>query len=344
MSSRERFHAALDLETPDRVPLFYQHLGAAKWILQHTGLKMRDGFHDPDVFARLALAAHELYGFDNVMTGWGDLLVEAKAHGIDWRFPERDFYPRVEKYLDISEVDKIQPVDPMSDPVWSVPLKAARLMMEQIGGEVAVVGCINSPNLIASEIVGMENLMMAYFMEPGAVEHLLNTVVQSSIQYGERIRELGIEDIFIDNATAGGEMVDNAMHEQYDRKYLQQTMDSYHRDGLRTILHNCTEKPLWKSQLETGPTAMHLQLDSIDIQEFFAALKGKTCAMAGIDHKEMLLNQSPDKVEESVKKVFEMWGDDPGLIIAPGCEMPYKVPIENIKRLQESVERYGQRK
>ena len=204
MTPRDRFHTALDLGTPDRLPIFYQHLGAAKWLLQDTGLRIHDGLHDPEVFARLSLAALRMYGFDNVMAGWGDLLVEAKAHGMEWKFPERDFYPRPDKYVPMSEVDKIQPVDPMDDPSWSIMLKAAKIMVDEAGSDAAVVSGIAAPNLIASEIVGMDNLMMGYLTDPDVVEKLLSTIVQSSIAYCERAVEAGVENIFIENSLAGG--------------------------------------------------------------------------------------------------------------------------------------------
>jgi uroporphyrinogen-III decarboxylase len=71
MNSRERFQAALRLETPDRVPVFYQQLGGAKHVLQAAGRTMREGFHDPAAFAQICLKSHELFGYDNVMIGWG---------------------------------------------------------------------------------------------------------------------------------------------------------------------------------------------------------------------------------------------------------------------------------
>jgi len=339
MSPRERFRAALELKAVDRVPLFYQHLGAAKWLLQSTGLRIHDGLQDPETFARLSLAAHDMYGFDNVMAGWGDLLTEAKAHGMEWKFPERDFYPRPDRYVDMSEIDKVQPVDPMDDPTWSVPLKAARIMMERVGGEVAVVGAVCSPNLVASEIVGMENLMMGSLTDPDGVGKLLGTVTQSLIRYGEIAKEIGIEEVFIEGSTAGGEMVDPSMYEQFDGQYLRQVIDAYRGGGLRTLVHNCTEKPLWKEQLAARPTAIHLQLASVDLGEVAAAVKGQTCFIAGIEHRELLLNRTPDEVEAAVTSAMEAWGQDPGLILGPGCELPYKTPVENIRQMKESVER-----
>ena len=341
MLPRDRFHAALDQEVPDRLPLFYQHLGAAKWLLQDTGLRIHDGFFDPEVFASLSLASLRMYGFDTVMAGWGDLLVEAHAHGMEWKFPERDFYPRPDKYIDLSDVDKVRPVDPMDDPSWSVMLKAAKIMVERTGADAAVISSIGAPNLIASEIVGMENLMMGYFTDPDAVEKLLSTVVQSSISYGERAVEAGVEDIFIENSLAGGEMVDSTMYEQWDRRFMQQTLDAYHGAGLRTLLHNCSEKPLWRPQIEMHPKAYHFQVNAVNAGEVFDALRGNICVMAGIDSRELLLNHTPEEIDAEVQRIIGLWGKDPGFMVAPGCEMPYKVPQENIKAFKESIERYG---
>lgn len=341
MTPRDRFHTALDLGTPDRLPIFYQHLGAAKWLLQDTGLRIHDGLHDPEVFARLSLAALRMYGFDNVMAGWGDLLVEAKAHGMEWKFPERDFYPRPDKYVPMSEVDKIQPVDPMDDPSWSIMLKAAKKMVDEAGSDAAVVSGIAAPNLIASEIVGMDNLMMGYLTDPDVVEKLLSTIVQSSIAYCERAAEAGVENIFIENSLAGGEMVDRAMYEQWDRRFTKQTLDAYHGAGMRTIVHNCTEKPLWEPQIEMRTKAFHFQVNAVNVNEVFSALKGNTCVMAGIDSRELMLNGAPEAIDAEVKRVIDLWGKDPGFMVVPGCEMPYKVPQENIKALRDSVEKYG---
>ncbi|MBI0583041.1 MAG: uroporphyrinogen decarboxylase family protein [Methanomassiliicoccus sp.] len=343
MTPRERFQAALDRQATDRVPIFYQHLGAAKWLLQSTGLKWYDGFHDPDIFARLALASYEMYGFDNLMAGWGDILVEAQAHGMAWKWPERDFYPRVDKYVEMSDVDRLVPVDPRKDRFWSVPLEAASIMLDKVGKEAAVVGCINSPTVIASELLGMENVMMGYFTDPDAVNKVLDVLTESSKAYGEALVEIGVEDVFIENATAGGEMVSPEQYDEYDKKYFGLVLDSYKGKGLRTICHNCAAKPFWSAQLELGPTAMHIHLKNVDPGEVFDGVRGRACMIAGVDHTEVLQTGSPDTVEAEVKNALELWGDDPGIIIGPGCEMGYKTPVENIKRLKESVERYGHR-
>jgi uroporphyrinogen decarboxylase len=337
MSPKQRFYAALELRPADRPPVFFQHLGAAKWILESTGLRMYDGFHDPDVFAKLALGAYDLYGYDTVMAGWGDLLIEAQAHGMEWKFPEKDFYPRPLNYRPLSEADKITSVDPIKDRFWSVPMRAAERMMEKVGEEVAVVGCTNAPMLVVYEIFGMEAVLMAMYSEPGPIYKAMSTVTDSLRAYGEEIRKTGVGSVFIDSSSAGMEMVSKEMYEQHDRPYIGSLMESYHKLGLRTILHNDSSMPLWRSQMELLPDALHIHLKNVDVEELFGSVKGRTCLFAGIDHQELIFRHSPEEIAEAVQSTLRRWGETPGIVIAPGCELPYKTPRENIKALKDAV-------
>jgi uroporphyrinogen-III decarboxylase len=46
-------------------------------------------------------------------------------------------------------------------------------------------------------------------------------------------------------------------------------------------------------------------------------------------------------VEDKVRSVIELYGKGPGLIVAPGSEIPFKSPVENILRVREACEKYG---
>ncbi|HEY3419791.1 MAG TPA: uroporphyrinogen decarboxylase family protein [Methanomassiliicoccales archaeon] len=344
MSPKQRFHAALDLRPADRVPVFYQHLGAAKWILESSGLRIYDGFHDPEVFSRLALEAYRLYGYDTVMAGWGDLLVEAQAHGMEWKFPEKDFYPRAVKYRSLTEADGLAPVEPLKDRFWSVPIKAASRMVEKVGEEVAVVGCTNAPMLVVYETFGMETVLMAMFSDPGPIDKALGTVTDSLRLYGDAIRAAGVDSVFIDSSSAGMEMVSKEMYEAHDRPCLGSLMETFHRQGLRTILHNDSSMPLWLSQMDLLPDALHLHLKNVDLQTLIDKVKGRTCLFAGIDHQELLFKRTPEEISGAVEGFLSMWGDTPGVVIAPGCELPYKTPKENIKALKDAAIKFSHRK
>lgn len=341
MTPRERFFSALEMKPVDRPPIFYQHLGAAKWILQHTGLTMREGFHDPEVFAKLALASYELYGFDNVMAGWGDILTEAQAHGMTWKFPERDFYPRPDKHVMLSDVDRISPVDPMEDRFWSVPVKAASIMVKKLGNEVPVVGGLDTPFMISGNIVGYENLMMGLMNDPGHVHALVGTVLESSKMWGEEMSKAGVEIAFLEDGTAGLEQNSPDMCQMFDLHYMMEEIGHLRKLGMKTFVHNCAAIPFWREELKTGADAVHIHLKAVNEDELFSEFRGKMCLAAGIDHTELLFKRTPADIDNEVKRIMAHWGDAPGFIMAPGCELPYKTPMENIKALKEATVKYG---
>lgn len=344
MNSRERFEGAMERRPVDRPPIMYQHLGAARSVLTAAGSTMRQGFHDPEVFARISILAQQMTGFDNVMAGWGDILVESRAHGTQWKWPTRDFYPRVEKYaIDTpKDIDKVQPVDPMDDEFWSVSLKAAGIMNERVGKEVDVLGCIDSPTVIASEIMGLEAYLMATVTDADCVEHLLKVVVESSKAYAEHISDMGVQTVFIENGSAGMEMNSQESIERFDTRSMKNAVDSFHSQGLKIIAHNCSQQPYLDGYLDMGADAVHFHiLPATDLAATFAKLKGRTAVMAGIDHMWLLFKGGPPEIETEVTRIFDTWGDGPGLMISPGCEMPFKTPMENIIAFRESVIRYG---
>ncbi len=343
MTPKQRFLAALDIEEPDRVPVFYQHLGGAKWILQSCGKTMRDGFHDPEIFAEIAMESYKLFGFDNVMAGWGDILIEAQAHGTIWKWPERDFYPRVDRYAiaNVEDIERIEPIDPLKDRFWSVPIKAASIMESRIGKEVEVMGCINSPQLIAMEMMGAENLYMKLVQEPKMIDELLAKIVVSSKSYGERINEIGLDSVMIENGTAGADQNSPELCDRFDMKYLQKVLENYRSLGLKTVVHNCAAIPFLDKELALRPNAIHFNNKAVNLQETFELMRGKTCVVSGIDHMELMFRGTPQAVEDEVRRTIDIWGKAPGFIIAPGCEMPFKTPIENILSLPRAAERCG---
>lgn len=329
----------MDRAPVDRPPIMYQHLGAARTVLNAAGLTMREGFHDPDKFARICIMAQRITGFDNVMAGWGDILVEAKAHGTKWRWPERDFYPRSDGYAinTLAELDRVQPVDPMKDEFWSVPLRAAGLLQERYGNEVAVVGCITGPMMMSGEVMGYENLLMATWSEPDLAAQLMDRILESSAMYGEHLARMGIGQVFIEDGTCSPDVNSIEGLLKFDLGYLSKVMSSFRSNGLRSIVHNCAANPYLDGYPDMTIEALHLTPKAEDRKAIYDRFRSKTTVIGGIDQTFLLFKGTPAEVENEVRSMMSDWGDGPGYMIAPGCEMAFKTPIENIIALRESA-------
>ncbi|MBN1109981.1 MAG: hypothetical protein JXA45_04390 [Methanomassiliicoccales archaeon] len=340
MTPRERFEGALKSEAVDHPPIMYQHLGAANSILGATGLSIRQGMEDPEAFARIAIAAQRVTGFDNVMAGWGDLLVEAHAHGTSWRWPERDYYPRVERYAiaSLSELDRVRPVDPLKDEGWSVPLRAAGLMQESVGKELPVLGCITGPMMMAGEVMGYESLLIATWTDPDLVQGLMDVMVQSSAAYGERLAQMGVGHVFIEDGSCGLDTNSVEGLERFDLGNLSKVLSSFTSQGLGSIVHNCSSDPYLDGYLAMRPVALHFTPRREDRASSYEKFRGRTTVIGGIDHMFLLFQGTPEEVVMEVDAMHGDWGEGAGFMIAPGCEMPFKTPLGNIVALREAVQ------
>lgn len=343
MLPRERFEAAFERRPVDRPPIMYQHLGAARTVLNAAGLTMREGYHDPEKFAKICIMAQRITGFDNVMAGWGDLLVDARAHGSKWKWPERDFYPRSDGYAisSLAELDRIQPVDPMKDEFWSVPLRAGGLLQERHGNEVAVAGFVNGPMILGGEIMGYENLLMSTWSEPDLVEDLLDRLLESSLIYGEHLSRMGIGFVFLEDATCSPDVTNPEGLERFDLSYISRLMSSFRSKGVRTIVHNCSANPFYEGYLKIDLDALHIVPRSEDRKGIYDKLRSRMTVVGGIDQMFLLFKGTPAEVDAEVRAIMDDWGDGPGFMIAPGCEMAFKTPIENIIALREGTAKWA---
>ena len=272
-------------------------------------------------------------------------MVEAQAFGTVLDFSKENQYPRVTRYAIQSsdDVERLEVVDPMEDRLWSVPLKAARIMNERVGQEIMIIGCLNSPFLVASEIWGYENLLVAQMTEPDLVEKLLGVIVESEKLFGEHLRDFcGVDTCFVDDATADADQNRPDLCRRFDLRFCGMITQHLHDLGIRTIIHNCSESPYLEEQYDQyHPDALHFNLNAVGLERAVERFKGKTCLIPGVDQNELLFKGRPQDIESEVRGVIDRFGMDGGLIMGSGCEMPFTTPLENVRALKNAVERYG---
>ena len=341
-----RFSAALDGDAVDRVPVMYQHLGGMKHVQQVAGISIQEAYFDPKKFAQLSLTALDVFGYDNVMAGWGDLLMEAQAFGSKLAFSNRNNYPNSEpaSIRDMESVERLDPIDPFDDPIWSVPIKAARLMVQDVGKDTMVLGCTSSPFVVASGILGYENLMVWQMLQPVELAKLLLRVADSLKMLGVRLANYsGLDAIFISGGLADAEQNTIEMCMRFDLEPLRGVVEEFRSLGLRTIVHNCSYAPFLKEQITIlDPRAIHFWVGARGASDHMVSEIGRRTLVAGIDHQNLIYQGSLDEIEVAVMKAVKLFGDR-RTIIAPACELPSDTPVENARELVQVCERIATR-
>jgi uroporphyrinogen decarboxylase len=336
MTPKERFLSALDLDMPDRIPTMHVQLGGGNILQDMTGLTIKEAYSDPSKFARMCLATRE-FGFDNVMVGWGDLLNEAQAFGVQLSFPNDRDYPRGAP-ISPEEIDKLEYVDPAKDKIWSASLDAAEMIIGKVGNEVAVIGQVSDPFTLAASVRGFDGLLMDEIMEPGRLHHLLKVLTDSLTEYGRLLKDRsGVEMIFIEDGSADSEQNEFQLARTFDIDYAQTLAEEFHRMGLKTILSNCAKGAYLEAQFEAvKPTAIHTSFEWDGYPSAVSMLKGKGCLAAGI-LPHFIARSNPDEIRQKVSELIRSSGDGSGLIVTSSGEIPFDAPLENIKALASST-------
>jgi uroporphyrinogen decarboxylase len=336
MTPRERFHAALDLDRPDRIPTMHIQLGGGYYLQDQTGITIKEAYSDPHKFARLCMASHA-FGFDNVMVALGDLLNEAQAFGVHLNFSSDRDYP-MGTPIPPESIETLEPVDPLKDKTWSTSLKAAKMVNDEVGGEMAVIGQVSDPFTMAAAVRGFDGLLMDEIMEPDRLHHLLDVITDSLREYGRLLKDhSGVGIVFIEDGSADAEQNTFDFAKTFDIEYCQKLTESFHSFGLKTILSNCAQQAFFDAQFDAvRPTAMHTSFDWSGYKGALSKLRGQACLVAGIVPRFIALS-NPDDIRKKVLDVAGSSGDGSGFIITSAGEIPFDAPLDNIRALSGST-------
>ena len=340
-NGREAIESALEREHVDRIPAMYQYLAAGPGPFNAIGLEMQECYHDAEKFARATAAVREAYGYDNIMAGWGCILLEAHAMGTEIEFPRSNGYPQGTKpfLADPANIESLAPVDPMDNELLRVRMRASEILASRYGKEFAVMGNMVSPGVVAWELRGYEGYLMDMFFEKELAHRYLSVIVESLRIHGERLAEMGVDMIFFENDfTASQEYAPLESMREFDLDYAVPCVEALHGMGHKVIVHNCTALPLVEEQVNAlRPDGIHYNADNVpDHVEMCKRLKGKVCLCPGVDEG-LVYDGPPEIIADTVRRIASHVANHDAFIMASAYEVPFKTKDENHLALIDTI-------
>ncbi len=350
MTSKERVMRTFRREILDRVPMW---CGASPEFIRkamvHLGVSdeesvyRRFGDDFRRVFSRYAGPAEHASTYK-------------LAPGVTWRSPfgiDRHGYgygqamnhPLAEASL--AEVEAW----PWPDPAW---MDASGIQQDARKwlGEFAVLGGDWSPFWHdAIDLLGMENLLVKMYEEPGIVDAVLGHVVDYYAGVSEQaFREAGnaIDIFFIGNdlGSQTGPIVGEELFRRFMLPHFKRLADLGHCYGKRVMLHCCGGfASLIPCLAEAGIDALQsLQPDARGMEP--ASLKrnyGKIMIFNGcIDSHNALIAGTPESVAETTRHVLDIMMPGGGFILSPSHDyLLGETPVENVLAMYDTARTYG---
>ena len=330
MTPRQRVLNALEGKPVDRPPVANPTNVATVELMDLADAPFPDACRNPELAARLAATGHTELGFDSVMP-YFTIIQESSALGCDMQWEEKDNWPTVR----------------MANPIWKGPddihipkgfldhpdnqtiVQSIRLLKEELGNEVAIIGKTMGPWTLAYHVFGVEPFLLMTVDDPDMVMRSLHRLKEISVLFGEAQIEAGVDALtFPDHAT--GDLVSG---DYYRRFLLEIHQEMAERLNVPLILHICGNTlDRMEYIAQSGMACFHFDSKN-DPQKAMDIMDGRIRLVGNINNPETLYAEGPEEVRQEVFKCL-----DAGVnMVAPECAVPLATKLENLIEIPRAV-------
>ena len=340
MNSRERVRAMLDGTTVDHLPnMAITMMFAADQI----GAAYLDYATNYRVLAEAQMTTSERFGIDHVSV-ISDPAVEAADCGATAKY-----YPNqppaidetVALLLDKSKLIELQshPAVTARSPLGIGPRMTNRiagvsLLRERVGDEKWIEGWVEGPCAEASDLRGINNLMLDFTDDPSFVTDLFEFVIEMELAFAAAQIRAGADIIGIGDAAAS--LVGPRIYKQLVLPFEKRLVDGIHSLGGRVRLHICGNT----RQILDGIATLGCDMVDLDyftpVDEGRAKLGPHQVILGNIDPVRTLRDGAPQSVYNAIALCHAQAGHS--YIVGAGCEVPRDTPLENFRQLAQYAE------
>jgi uroporphyrinogen decarboxylase len=190
----------------------------------------------------------------------------------------------------------------------------------------------------AWSLVGMEQLMIWFMLEPAFVHDLLDEITEYNIALIRNASEIGgVDAVYIGDDWGGqhGLLISPDLWREFIKPRYQKICDTAHRRGMFVILHSCGKvEDLVPDLIKCGTDIFNpFQPEVMDIWKLKKQYQDKLAFWGGLSVQQTLPNGTPgDVIKEGRKLLYEL-GRQGGYIFSPSHALTADIPAENIDAL-----------
>lgn len=341
MTSLERCLATVRHQPHDRVPVDLHNF---MMTVKDVPLPPERLFCDGRLLGEAQVAAWRRYGHDMLLVENGTASL-AEACGCEVNYLP-DSAPVIEKPLltNLADVSKLGKPDPWKSPLCRAAIEATRLVLDEIGDEVFVLGRADQgPFSLACMIAGPTNLMteMAAGESDESIFALLDYCSDAFITYAKIFKEMGCPATSAGEAQGSPDVISPRMFDKYCLPFAQKITRALQSDDFFFSYHICGNTTrIIDRMVATG--AAILEMDSkCDKSTAKHATATQTTLLGPINPSSVLHDGSIDEVEAACREALEILSPGGEYILGPGCALPRTTPPANIDKMIECAKVYG---
>ncbi len=309
-------------------PVLFTQTGTLE-LMQSCGVFWPEANFDARKMAELALQPSKVLGFATARIPFS-VSAEAEAIGCFINPGRKNSQP----YVTGSPWRVNENVDPFDGSIPSIDefMSHPRIVMMTEAAEILsrkdlfVTSMCDSPTMVASHVLGMENMLMGMMIDLNAVREWIDAFVPHICAMAHEMSTLCDNIMIISDLSTDITIPDLIDHlVENNRKILSSIKDSF------TTIHNCGDTIRTIDQIASlGADMVSLETSS-NHEEYVEKCKGKMRLMGGVNTVRTLLNLQPSDVRRECLNAAELGFS----LIAPECGVPPQTPNANLRALSE---------
>lgn len=331
MNSRQRVESVLAGESAERPPLMpIIHTALARV----QGVKLGQYFTDAQTMADTAVRGCREFGFDGVQLTMG---VAGEAEALECRVEQpADAGPLVRSHplQDPDALERLRQYDPALGGRMPMYHAAVAEVVRQIGGETFVLSTLRGPLNIASQLRGVEDILIDTIENPELAERILDFTTEVAVRCARASLEAGAHGLIFGEATCSPNFISPAMYRRLVHPRHVRLMAELRQMGWRFLgLHVCGNiLPILDDLIATGVDLLDVDYQ-VPARQAIERAAGRVALRGNLDPIGDLFNASADHVGARMRTLRaetagRRW------ILSSGCDIPPGTPKENLAALR----------
>ncbi|MDD4497398.1 MAG: methylcobamide:CoM methyltransferase MtaA [Methanosarcinaceae archaeon] len=331
---KTRLLAALKGEAVDKVPVCSVTQTGIVELMDEVGAAWPEAHTDAELMAKLAIANYELSGLEAVRVPYC-LTVLVEAMGCEINMGTKNRQPSVTGHPYPKSLDDAAiPEDLLERGRIPAVLEAIKLVREKVGPDVPVIGGMEGPITIASDLVSVKSFMKWSIKKPELFGQALDLATEAAISYANAMVKAGADIISVADPVASPDLMSPDSFRDSLQPRLQKFSGSV--DSV-TILHICGNvNSVLDYMAECGFEGLSVEEKIGSVKQAKEVIGDRATLVGNISSPFTLLPGPEDKIRTESKQALEDGID----VLAPGCGIAPMTPLENIKAMVATRDEY----
>lgn len=334
MNSKERLDSYLAGTPVDRRPNL-TIVGSV--VTQYTGIGVDEYCKNARAMAESAVRAAEDLKLDYIQIA-SDLAREAEGYGSRLAFsPEK--LPTVVDYAlkDITDVSSLSPLK-AADIRRLYDLVEATAYAATLNDTVYPMTLAVGPATVAGNIRGVEDFLVDLYDEEDACAELLDIVTETTCDFIRELAAAGSRYIYVADPVAS--LFSPAQYQTFVLPRQKKIFAEMERLGVGSRLHMCGNTEAILPYSSTSGAKI-IDIDhAVSFEKALNVVQGRCVLNGNIDPVADVFSCDAAHTKNAILVAADSVGRARAMFM-PGCELPTKTPLANVRAIAEALEEIG---